>query len=48
MIDDPDMVWQTVINDVDQIKVEWMAPGWFRLFEPWEAAIDNAAISECQ
>jgi hypothetical protein len=45
---DPDLVWQTVINDVDQIKVEWMAPGWFRLIEPWESAIDNASISECQ
>lgn len=48
VIDDPDLVWQTVINDVDQIKVEWMAPGWFRLIEPWESAIDNASISECQ
>jgi hypothetical protein len=48
VIDDPDMVWQTVINDVDQIKVEWMAPGWFRLIESWESAIDNASISECQ
>jgi hypothetical protein len=45
---DPDLVWQTVINDVDQIKVEWMAPGWFRLIEPWQAAIDNASISQCQ
>ena len=48
VIDDPDMVWQTVINDVDQIKVEWMAPGWFRILDPWQSAIDNASISECQ
>lgn len=48
VMDDPDLVWRTVINDVDQIKVEWMAPGWFRILDGWESAIDNASISECQ
>lgn len=45
--DDPDAVWNTVIEDVDQMIFWWHDPRLFAIIQDWKVAMDNPAIAFC-
>lgn len=44
---DPDAVWNTVIEDVDQMIFWWHDPRLFAIIQNWKVAMDNASIVSC-
>ncbi|ACY17874.1 hypothetical protein [Haliangium ochraceum] len=44
---DPDAVWNTVIQDVDQVIFWWHDPRAFAFLQDWELGMDNPAVATC-
>jgi hypothetical protein len=45
--EDPDAVWNTVIQDVDEVIFWWHDPRYFAIFQMWDVGMDNPAIAMC-
>jgi hypothetical protein len=45
--EDPDAVWNTVIQHVDEVIFWWHDPRYFAIFQMWDVGMDNAAIAMC-
>jgi hypothetical protein len=45
--EDPDAVWNTVIQQVDEVIFWWHDPRYFAIFQMWDVGMDNAAIAMC-
>jgi hypothetical protein len=45
--EDPDAVWNTVIQDVNQVIFWWHDPRFFAIFQSWDVGMDNPAIAMC-
>lgn len=46
--EDPDAVWNTVIEQVDEVIFWWHDPRYFAIFQMWDVGMDNAAIATCE
>lgn len=44
---DPDAVWNTVIQQVDEVIFWWHDPRYFAIFQMWDVGMDNPAIAMC-
>lgn len=45
--DDPDAVWNRVVENVDQMIFWWHDPRFFAILQNWKVAMDNAAVVSC-
>jgi hypothetical protein len=45
--EDPDEVWNIVIQQVDEVIYWWHDPRYFAIFQMWDVGMDNPAISMC-
>jgi hypothetical protein len=45
--DDPDAVWNTVIENVDQVIFWWHDPRYFAILQSWDVGMDNPALITC-
>jgi hypothetical protein len=45
--EDPDAVWNIVIQDVDEVIFWWHDPRYFAIFQMWDVGMDNPAITMC-
>lgn len=45
---DPDAVWNTVIEDVDEVVFWWHDPRYFAIYQIWDVGMDNAAVATCR
>ncbi|HWN68414.1 MAG TPA: hypothetical protein VNM90_12315 [Haliangium sp.] len=45
--EDPDAVWNTVIQQVDEVVFWWHDPRYFAIFQMWDVGMDNPAIAMC-
>jgi hypothetical protein len=46
--EDPDAVWNTVIQNVDEVIFWWHDPRYFAIFQMWDVGMDNPSISMCR
>jgi hypothetical protein len=45
--DDPDAVWNRVVENVDEMIFWWHDPRFYAIFQNWKVAMDNASIVSC-
>jgi hypothetical protein len=44
---DPDAVWNTVIQNVDQVIFWWHDPRYFSILQSWDIGMDNPSLITC-
>ena len=44
---DPDAVWNTVVEDVDQVIFWWHDPRFFAIIQEWKVAMNDVSIVSC-
>jgi hypothetical protein len=44
---DPDAVWNTVIQNVDQVIFWWHDPRYFAIVQSWDVGMDNPTLITC-
>ena len=45
--EDPDAVWNTVIQNVDQVIFWWHDPRYFAIVQSWDVGMDNPTLVTC-
>lgn len=45
--EDPDAVWNTVIQNVDEVIFWWHDPRYFAIFQMWDVGMDNPSLAMC-
>jgi hypothetical protein len=45
--EDPDAIWNTVIQNVDEVIYWWHDPRYFAIFQMWDVGMDNPSIAKC-
>jgi len=45
--DDPDAIWNEVVENVDQMMFWWHDPRFFAILQDWKVAMDDATIVSC-
>lgn len=48
VLDDLDLTWRTVIENVDQVSVQWLSIEWLSAFAIWDVGVDNPSVSTCE
>lgn len=47
-LDDFDLTWRTVVENVDQVYVSWLSIEWLSAFAVWDVGFDNPSITTCR